>query len=162
MEPNPYTLLIYLAYTHKLPCQLAAQFQSHLFFWWWGAASRALAVSCLQIRPALPSLLVQGKTSKGGRENERGHFSLGPGVKLTPGLQALWTSDSSLICWITEWQSGGAGQIAGEEGGVSGDRNGELYCETGGESNREDTAGKSNLATPHLCKSHQIFPLTYF
>lgn len=71
----------------------------------------------LQSHPALPRLPVQGRTSKGSRENERGHFSLGPGVKLTGGLQALWTSDSSLICWITEWQSSRAGQIAGKEGG---------------------------------------------
>lgn len=44
-----------------------------------------------------------------------------------------------------------------ETGGIRGrDWNRERYCE------RSDTAGKSNLARPHLCKSHQIFPFTYF
>lgn len=66
---------------------------------------RRVLFHCLQSHQALPRLLVEGRTSKGGRENERGHFSLGPGVKLTGGLWVLWTSHGSLICCIAGQQS---------------------------------------------------------
>lgn len=110
--------------THKLPWQTntfrrATPFQSiHIFVSEVRHAqqSRVLRHS-LQSHPALPRLPVEGRTSKGGRENERGHFSLGPGVKLTRGLRVLRTSHGSLICWTAEWQSSSAGQIGERQGG---------------------------------------------
>lgn len=128
--------------------------------------SRAKRCVSLQSHSACPRLLMEGGTSKGGRENERGHFSLGTGVKLTGGLQALWTSHGSLICWIAGRQSRTDWRVAGRV--KNREKSSEWYWETEEETclkkrkkARKDKAeGESNLAMPHLCKSHLIFPLT--
>lgn len=53
-------------------------------------------------------------------------------------------------------QSGRAGQIGERQ------RGSEMETETETDVVKRDTAAISNLATPHLCKSHLIFPFTYF
>lgn len=96
----------------------------------------------------------RGRTSKGGRENERGHFSLGPGVKLTGDLRALWTSLGSLICWIAGRRSGRAGQIGGTAARVrDGDRNRDRCCETEGAWDREAQRTNQNWQC-HIYASH--------
>lgn len=130
----------------------------HPYLSLWGAEQTAehSVVSLPSKPPSSPSRLpVERENFKGRQRNERGHFSLGPGVKLTAGLRVLWTSHSSSICWGAEWWSGGAGTIRERQGGSM------METETQGKRWRE-TADKSNLATPHLCKTHLIFSFTYF
>lgn len=173
MDTNTHTETQTTMTNKQTKCQHTAPFQSIHIFLYEVRHPQRHAVLCrrLQSHQALSRSLVGRGTSKGGRENERGHFSLGPGVKLTGGLWELWTSHGSLICWIAGWQSSRAAEQQSrtdwiDEGGRirigDGDRNKAWYCETERERDREKAADKSNLAMPHSCKSHLIFPLTNF
>lgn len=66
-------------------------------------------VTIFKAPPAVPHLQVEGRTSKGATENERGHSLLGPSAKLTRGVPVHWTSQGSLICWNggADWKQAG-------------------------------------------------------
>lgn len=103
-----------------------------------------------------PSFTGGGKDFKGGWEIKGDTFHQTMAWNL---LRVCRCSEPAKAPWYAELESGGAGQIGERQGGS------EMETETEEDIvklNRCDveshTSDKSNLAMPHLCKSHLIFP----
>ncbi len=117
----------------------------------------------LQRHPALPPFTGGGKNFKGWHRKWKGTLFIRPRRETYRGSASALNQPRLLDMLnrrVAERRSGADWSEARRV--RDGDRNRRRFCETEGDTRQRDTADKSNLAMPHLCKSHLIFPLTYF